>query len=43
MIIHGLAFWKFAKPGHERHLQVLPARKAWLLPVCQDLKPSTEN
>jgi hypothetical protein len=25
MIIHGFAFWKFAKPADEHHLQVLPA------------------
>jgi hypothetical protein len=25
MIIHGFAFWKFAKPAHEHHLQVLLA------------------
>jgi hypothetical protein len=24
MIIHGFAFWKYAKPAHEHHLQVLP-------------------
>jgi hypothetical protein len=25
MIIHGFAFWKFAKPVHGYHLQVFPA------------------
>jgi hypothetical protein len=25
MIIHGFAFWEFAKPADEHHLQVLPA------------------
>jgi hypothetical protein len=24
MAIHGFAFWKFAKPAHEHHLQVCP-------------------
>ena len=24
MIIHGFAFWKFAKPAYEHHLQVAP-------------------
>jgi hypothetical protein len=27
MIIHGFAFWKFAKPAYEHHLQVLPAHR----------------
>jgi hypothetical protein len=31
MIIHGFAFWKFAKPAHEHHLQVLPARTSLIL------------
>jgi len=26
MIIHGFAFWKFAKPVHEHPLQVVPTR-----------------
>ena len=25
MAIHGFAFWKFAKPAHEHHLQALKA------------------
>jgi hypothetical protein len=32
IIIHGFAFWKFAKPVHEHHLQVLPERKPGLVP-----------
>jgi hypothetical protein len=30
MAIHGFAFWKFAKPAHEHHLQALPT----LLQAC---------
>jgi len=32
MIIHGFAFWKFAKPVHKHHLQVLPPRKPGFVP-----------
>ena len=31
MIIHGFAFWKFPKPAHEHHLQVLPTRVSLVL------------
>ena len=27
MIIHGFAFWEFAKPAYEHHLQVAPTLK----------------
>jgi hypothetical protein len=29
--IHGFAFWKFAKPAHEHHLQVLLFRASLIL------------
>jgi hypothetical protein len=29
--IHGFAFWKFVKPAHEHHLQVLPDRASLVL------------
>jgi hypothetical protein len=38
MIIHGFAFWKFAKPAHEHHLQVLPARASLVLYHLPGLK-----
>jgi hypothetical protein len=39
MIIHGFAFWKFAKPADEHHLQVLPSlRKPGLVPFSGTLK-----
>jgi hypothetical protein len=39
MIIHGFAFWKFAKPAHEHHLQVLTAlRQAWFASGYRDFK-----
>jgi len=31
MIIQGFAFWKFTKPAHEHHLQVLPAHTSLIL------------
>jgi hypothetical protein len=48
IVIHGFAFWKFAKPAHERNLQVFPA----LLQACFAYKmifplnvttPNTDN
>jgi hypothetical protein len=39
MIIHGFAFWKFAKPAHEHHLQVWPTlRKPDFVPFTGTLK-----
>jgi hypothetical protein len=38
MIIHGFAFWKFAKPAHEHHLQVLPTLASLVLSHLQGLK-----
>jgi hypothetical protein len=38
MIIHGFAFVKFAKPAHEHHLQVFPARASLVLLHLPGLK-----
>jgi len=38
MIIHGFAFWKFAKPAHEHHLQVLPTHASLVLSHLTGLK-----
>jgi hypothetical protein len=44
MIIHGFAFWKFAKPAYEHHLQVDPRAKPAFHPLTgiitkETLKP----
>jgi hypothetical protein len=38
MIIHGFAFWKFAKPAHEHHLQVFLDRTSLVLSHLPGLK-----
>jgi hypothetical protein len=38
MIIHGFAFWKFAKPGDEHHLQVLPTHSIIIFTYLPGLK-----
>jgi hypothetical protein len=43
MIIHGFAFWKFAKPDHEHHLQVLLSLTAWFGFIYRDLKATPPN
>jgi len=41
MIIHGFAFWKFAKPAHEHHLQVCHPSQAYFAAFYHDLKIAT--
>jgi len=44
MIIHGFAFWKFAKPAHEHHLQVCPTlRKPGFVTFTGTLKATPPN
>ena len=44
MIIHGFAFWKFAKPVYERHLQVCPTlRKPGFVTFTRTLKATPPN